>query len=253
MKKACLCIIITCIFNFAGFSQPGFEKTQKNFERVRQAYKFREAEILKNLSDHGLNEKQFRLLFLASKTDAELHLYAGENLKSAPMKLIRTFKICSSSGKPGPKSRQGDAQVPEGFYHINRFNPESSFHLSLQVSYPGKADLIRNAGQKPGGDIMIHGSCVTIGCLPMTDEGIEEIYLYAVKAKNNGQKEIPVYIFPAWPDQDSFSTLLSAHSDEPALCRFWKNLETGYNLFKTKKLPVRHSVSASGEYVFHSE
>jgi murein L,D-transpeptidase YafK len=100
---------------------------------------------------------------------------------------------------------------------------------------------------------MIHGSCVTIGCLPMTDEGIEEIYLYAVKAKNNGQKEIPVYIFPAWPDQDSFGKLLSEHSDDPGLCRFWKNLETGYNLFKTKRLPVRHSVSASGEYVFHSE
>lgn len=30
----------------------------------------------------------------------------------------------------------------------------------------------------------------------MTDDKIEEIYLYAIHAKSNGQKEIPVYLFP---------------------------------------------------------
>ena len=253
MNKILICFLATCNLILSGFSQPGFEKAQRKFERVRVAYKFRETEILKNLSSQGLKENRFRLLILASKKDAELQLYAGENIESAPMKLIRKFKICESSGDPGPKSRQGDDQVPEGFYHISRFNPVSLYHLALQVSYPGKSDLIRSAGQNPGGDIMIHGSCVTIGCLPMTDEGIEEIYVYAVKAKNNGQNEIPVYIFPAWPDRDSFRTLLSENSNDPALCRFWRNLESGYHLFREKELPLRHSVSASGEYVFHLE
>jgi murein L,D-transpeptidase YafK len=253
MNKIFICFLVTYNFSILAFSQSGFEKSQKKFRRVRDAYKFREAEILKNLSGHGLDEKSFRLLIMASKLDEELRLYAGEIAGKTPLKLIRTFRICSSSGHPGPKSRQGDDQVPEGFYQINRFNPISLYHLALQVSYPGKADLMRSAGQNPGGDIMIHGSCVTIGCLPMTNPGIEEIYIYAIKAKNNGQEEIPVYIFPAWPDKESFRKLLIENSADPALCRFWKNLETGYRLFKEKQLPLLHSVSAAGEYVFHPE
>ena len=231
-------------------AQPGFENKQKKFPAVLNALKFRETEILKTLQENGLKKNQFRILLMASKQDKKLRLYAGELAGDSPMKLIRTFSICASSGSPGPKTMQGDEQVPEGFYHISRFNPLSQYHLALEVSYPNEADITRNKSQNPGGDIMIHGSCVTIGCLPMRDAGIEEIYLYAVKARNNGQMKIPVYIFPAWPDGVSFTTLLRENADNPSLISFWKNLASGYRIFESGKRPLQFSVTSTGAYAF---
>jgi murein L,D-transpeptidase YafK len=245
-----LYISITCIFISNGHAQPGFENKQKKFPAVLNAVKFREAKILKTLQENGLKKNQFRILLMASKQDAKLRLYAGELSGNKPMKLIQTFSICASSGSPGPKTMQGDEQVPEGFYHISRFNPLSQYHLALEVSYPNEADKARNKNQNPGGDIMIHGSCVTIGCLPMRDEGIEEIYLYAVKARNNGQIKIPVYLFPAWPDGASFTELLQKNKDNPSLISFWNNLARGYRLFESEKRPLQFSVTSTGAYAF---
>ncbi|MFC7667854.1 murein L,D-transpeptidase family protein [Hymenobacter humi] len=85
--------------------------------------------------------------------------------------------------------------MPEGFYQIDRFNPKSEYHLSLGLNYPNAADLALGEPD-PGGDIFIHGGEVTIGCLPITDIGIEEVYLIAVAARAAGQTLIPVHIFP---------------------------------------------------------
>ncbi len=40
-------------------------------------------------------------------------------------------------------------------------------------------DRRRNPGGALGGAIMIHGNCVSIGCLAMTDERIEELWVMA--------------------------------------------------------------------------
>ena len=39
---------------------------------------------------------------------------------------------------------------------------------------PNAADRILGERGRLGGDIFIHGSCVTIGCVPIEDDGIEE-------------------------------------------------------------------------------
>jgi murein L,D-transpeptidase YafK len=144
----------------------------------------------------------------------------------------------------------GDWQVPEGFYHISRFNPQSRYHLALQVSYPNQSDAILGKKGNLGGDIMIHGACITIGCLPMTNEGIEEIYIYSVMAKSAGQNQIPVYIFPAKPNSEKFQSLLNQYKSDKSLIQFWKNLEEGYSKFlKTNKL-LKYTVGAKGAYIF---
>ena len=38
---------------------------------------------------------------------------------------------------------------------------------------------------------------MTVGCIPITNNQIEEVYLLAAYAKNLGQDFIPVHIFPA--------------------------------------------------------
>lgn len=82
-------------------------------------------------------------------------------------------------------------QVPECFYNIEIFNPASSYYLSLGINYPNLSDKIKGEKSKLGGDIFIHGSTVTIGCILITDDKIKEVYIYSIYAKENGQNKIP--------------------------------------------------------------
>ena len=126
------------------------------------------------------------------KREATLEVWARED--SGPFKRIAEYRVLASSGHPGPKRREGDQQVPEGFYRIGRFNPESNFHLSLGLNYPNDSDRLLSAREHPGSDIFIHGKAASIGCLPLGDPAIEELYLLALDVQRRGQKEIPVHI-----------------------------------------------------------
>jgi len=72
---------------------------------------------------------------------------------NAPLTLVKTYPVCAASGVLGPKRHQGDEQVPEGFYHVRRFNPESTYHLSLGIDYPNESDS--NPGNEPYAAIYI--------------------------------------------------------------------------------------------------
>ena len=94
----------------------------------------------------------------------------------------RSFPIAAASGHPGPKLRAGDRQVPEGVYTIDAVNPNSSFHLSLRISYPNADDRARSAAlgiTDPGGDIYIHGKESSIGCVAIGDDAIEQVFYVA--------------------------------------------------------------------------
>lgn len=86
----------------------------------------------------------------------------------------------------GHKEIEGDGKTPEGAYFIDRKNPNSSFHLSIGISYPNAADRAkaRNLGVAPGGDIFIHGTPRkfrrdadwTAGCIAVENREMEDIY-----------------------------------------------------------------------------
>ena len=93
--------------------------------------------------------------------------------------LYRSYPVLAASGGPGPKLREGDRQVPEGIYRLTHLNPASSYHLSIRVDYPNDFDRARAAedGRSSlGGDIYIHGKAVSIGCLAIGDDNIEELF-----------------------------------------------------------------------------
>ncbi len=101
------------------------------------------------------------------------------------IKSIRSLNVLAASGVMGPKLKEGDNQVPEGLYRIELLNPNSAFHVSLRVSYPNAFDrqkALLDKRQRLGGDIMIHGSRVSIGCLAMGDEVAEDLFTLAVDA-----------------------------------------------------------------------
>ena len=169
---------------------------------------------------------------------------AGQQLEQ-----LKTYEICSRSGRLGPKRRQGDRQVPEGFYHVDRFNPASRFHLSLGLDYPNASDRILSDQQHPGGDIFIHGDCVTIGCLPLTDHFIKELYIIALDSHEAG-RPVAVHVFPARMQGASWAKLEQHAGTDAELLAFWQNLRDGFNAFeRSKRLPTI-SVDDRGRYSF---
>jgi murein L,D-transpeptidase YafK len=98
----------------------------------------------------------------------------------------RKYALTAKSGDVGPKKQSGDGQIPEGFYHIDSVNPNSSYHLSLRVSYPNNEDKKRSellGVTDLGGDIYIHGKNASIGCLAIGDQAIEQLF-YVVNKVN---------------------------------------------------------------------
>lgn len=102
-------------------------------------------------------------------------------------RVLEQYDIRLGFAPEGHKTVEGDGRTPEGVYWIDRRNPNSKFHLSLGISYPNDEDRARAEalGQKPGGDIFIHGQKSlfdrgegdwTWGCIAVTNDEIEDIY-----------------------------------------------------------------------------
>jgi murein L,D-transpeptidase YafK len=229
--------------------QSDFLANQKRYNRVRTAIQEKGESIKTLLNTKGLELNNFHLLMVVYKASNELELYV-KNKSSETYKLLKTYEICSKSGDLGPKRKQGDKQVPEGFYRIDRFNPSSNFYLSLGINYPNQSDRIISKASNLGGDIFIHGACVTIGCLPMTTDKIKEIYMYAVHAKNNGQNNIPVYIFPYRMTKENNQLYFSKYMNNQSLINFWMNLKQGFDTFEEERKTLFFEVQKDGSYLF---
>lgn len=123
-----------------------------------------------------------RVLLLGFKQERQLEVWgAGEDDR---LKLLKTYPILGASGRIGPKLQEGDRQVPEGFYSIESLNPNSLFHLALRVNYPNEHDRARAKAEGRthlGGDIMIHGSTSSVGCLAMGNEAAEDLFVLAAE------------------------------------------------------------------------
>jgi murein L,D-transpeptidase YafK len=226
-----------------------FETQQKSFPRVAEAYKNKETAILATLASNKIAPSSLKILIRVFKREQKLEMWA-KSRNQEKMQRIKSYDICQSSGRLGPKRRQGDGQVPEGFYEVGWFNPESNYHLSLGLNYPNLSDQILGEKGNLGSAIMIHGRCVTIGCIPMTDPIIEEIYVYAVKARNAGQVHIPIYLFPGDLTGDRLKEIMEEQGSDSTHFAFWRNLKEGFDRFEKTKKPVTFRVNNRGEYLF---
>ena len=230
-------IYLLLFFILASFTTDSFKNEQLKYSRVRQAYEDKETNMLDLLAENSIEKNKLRIYLRAFKKEKKIELWAKNNTDKT-YQLIKTYDICRTSGSKGPKRKQGDRQIPEGFYHINRFNPYSNFYLSLGLNYPNKSDKILGVKNNLGADIFIHGACVTIGCLPITDNHIKELYIICIEAKNSGQNTIPVSIFPTELSDANFKKLQSKYESDSDKIGLWTDLKLGYDIFNdTKKLP----------------
>lgn len=225
-----------------------FKSAQSKHPRVKVALAEKEASIKRLFEQKKIPWPPRRVFLRAFKRERVIELWVSRTASGA-FELLKEYSFCASSGAFGPKRRQGDGQIPEGFYHIDRFNPASNFYLSLGLNYPNQSDRILGANGKLGGDIFIHGDCVTIGCIPITDDLIKELYIIAVEARSSGQREIPVHLFPTRMN-DSGMKFLEKQTTDSALRAFWTNIKEGYDFFEQNhRLPVV-TVDRRGRYVF---
>lgn len=135
---------------------------------------------------------------IIKKAARSLELYDGE-------KLVRSYKVALGPEPFGHKAVEGDGRTPEGDLYVVVKNPESKYHLSLGLNYPGPGDAERGLAAglldrteydqvidaaakrqmppqktKLGGEIYIHGGGTatdwTLGCVAMANDDIEEIF-----------------------------------------------------------------------------
>lgn len=147
--------------------------------------------------------------------------------------LLKTYPICSFSGGLGPKVREGDGQAPEGFYAVKagQMNPGSSYHLAFNLGFP---NAYERAKGWTGSYLMVHGSCVSIGCYAMTNPGIEEIYALVKEAQRAGQSSVPVHAFPF-----RFTAANVRQYQTDPNWAFWSELQPAYDQFEqNRELPV---------------
>jgi murein L,D-transpeptidase YafK len=134
------------------------------------------------------------ITLIAFKREKILEVYATG--KDGGFQFIRSYPILAASGRLGPKLREGDQQVPEGLYRVESLNPNSHYHLALRVNYPNEFDHSKAANDNRehlGGDIMIHGSAASIGCLAMGDSAAEDLFVLVALT---GIKNVRIILSP---------------------------------------------------------
>jgi murein L,D-transpeptidase YafK len=165
--------------------------------------------------------------------------------KHSPV-LLRAFKMCRWSGQLGPKRREGDRQVPEGFYAITpgKMNPNSNYYLSFDIGYPNAYDRAHGG---TGSLIMVHGACSSAGCFSMTDEQIAEIYAITREAFGGGQQAIQMQSMPFRMTPEN----LAKHRFDPNMS-FWRQIKEGSDHFEVTHREPQVAVCGS-RYVFNSK
>jgi len=238
-------------FSFTACSQNAMSAIQRSSYKVPTLLNRVEDSLKKQFEKQHLTWPPEALYIRSFKYDRQLDVWVKGTNKDA-YKLFKTYKICMQSGTMGPKRVEGDYQIPEGFYQITDFNPNSNYHLSLGLNYPNASDRILSDPQRPGGSIYIHGNCVSTGCIAISDEPIEELYVLASNVKANGQEFIPVHVFPVrYNVKKSMEYLNATIKANAYLQEFNKNIREVFEYFEVKKqLPII-MVNKKGEYVLN--
>lgn len=158
---------------------------------------------------------------------------------------LKTYEICSWSGRLGPKYREGDRQAPEGFYTVRpwHMNPTSENYLAFNIGFPNKFD---KANGRTGSNLMVHGGCSSRGCFAVTDDSVQEIFTLARLSFAGGQRRFQVQSFPFRMTPVN----MARHRDNPNM-PFWEMLKEGSDHFEVTRQTVKVDV-CERQYVFNA-
>ncbi|MDN3577234.1 L,D-transpeptidase family protein [Chitinimonas viridis] len=186
---------VCCLSTMSEIKQPTRAGRYTVAERVTQFSPGVALRLRPAVLQAGLQYPPRHLAYLAFKAERKLWVY-GRDEAQGPWRYIKTYPVLAASGEAGPKLREGDWQVPEGFYQAELLNPNSRYHLSIRLDYPNAFDrqMAMQAGRTQlGGDIMIHGDARSTGCLAMGDEAAEDLFILAALA---GKAQLRILVGP---------------------------------------------------------
>lgn len=248
MKKLFLVILICGFFGGEILAQFPIAQLTQASPSITSELRVKERRLKQEFAKKGLIWPAREIYIRSFKYDSQLEVWV-RNSDQEPFKLFKTYKVCVMAGTIGPKRIEGDYQVPEGFYYIDGFNPRSAYHLSLRLNYPNESDKILSDKKKPGSGIYIHGNCVSVGCIPLQNNQIDEVYLLATAARTSGQSYIPVHVFPIRFDNEQSLTYYTKYTfDDIDLQHFTANIKPVYDYFQEhKKLPLI-GIDNQGDY-----
>ena len=201
------------------------------------------ASLVREMSKRSMTPRS-PVLVRIFKQESELEIWKRD--RTGRFALLKTYPMCRWSGKLGPKTRDGDRQAPEGFYHVSAsmLNPASQYYLSFNLGYPNR---LEDALGYTGEALMVHGACSSSGCYALTDEGVAEIYAVVREALVGGQTAFQVQAFPFRMTPQN----MAKHRDDPNFA-FWTNLEQGYDSFEVTRQQPKVSY-CNRRYVFNAE
>jgi hypothetical protein len=205
MKRLVIVLVLLGVFILAVIFRPyiraalspifqRFEKPRTIAERVQQYGARARSRLSPHFQRAQIPYPPKRVTLVGLKAERLLQVYAAGPTNC--YRFVCSYPIFAASGGPGPKLREGDRQVPEGIYPIELLNPNSRFHLALRVGYPNsfdRAQAQKDGRMNLGGDIMIHGSSVSIGCLALGDRAAEDLFILAA---DTGLQNMAVVLSP---------------------------------------------------------
>lgn len=248
IRKISVAVMICCFLTINTKAQTGTVNLQLFGAKTENLRSKLEDTIQKQFAEKGLKWPAKYLYIRSFKYDKQLELWVKNDWNES-FKLFKNYKVCLTSGTIGPKRKEGDKQVPEGFYYINEFNPNSNYHMALGLNYPNPSDRVLADASRPGGDIYIHGSCVSIGCIPLMDDMIEEVYVVAAATKSLGQDFIPVHVYPInFRVKKSFE-YLKRYTAMPSYASMVEQLKNAFYYFEDKHQLPLVLIDNKGDYV----
>lgn len=195
----------------------------------------------KLLKDNDIPYLNAEIYIRVCKKELRVELFAREKNTNNRYRFIKSYEVLNSVvSKLGPKTREGDCLTPEGIYRLIYGNcwRWSDFYLAFKISYPNRTDRIRkgfwNIGGGIGGDINFHGCTASIGCIPIGNPSIEEVFILLTRNLGRNNIAVRIDIFPFDFSTNENRNLHEEYRERNQnLAEFWDGLKKIYEYFET--------------------
>ncbi len=224
----------------------------------------------------GVNYPPKFVMYRFFKLEGEFEIWVA-NRRSDTLKMLALIPVCAADFTPGTKLREGDGKTPEGFFNstllygssysfmwmklnnkeIDDFgNVRKGSSFKICLDYPLAIDRARTKkilpNYSPGGQICIHGNCVSAGCISFENKDFLPVFYTAATHNQSAYGKPKIHIFPFrfTPKlKEKYSIKVHSKMSPEQLIEFWNKIEKGYNLFEKNHKAMRTSNSGS-KYIF---
>lgn len=178
------------------------------------------------------------------KKEQELELWMQAQ-GQADFTLFRVYRLQASSLTPGPKRREGDRLIPEGFYYqtaaqYREFEKSDGDREEIDLGYPNDRD--RFDPDVSGAAVLAVGASRDSVCL-LSPSDMTEIKTMIGAAFSSGQRVLRMHLFPFRMSDEMMGR---EWNESSATADLWIDLKEGYDFFENAGFPPSVTADSSG-------